>query len=406
MRLTKFPTSRGIVIGVVIASVFGFTTGTSSQALVSQGLAPESATAALAAQPAAPPGTFPRRGKWNAITDVEGILVGQYNKLDDGYRTGTTVVFAPDGAENGVSVPGGWPGGVNTDVLDPTKNSQLSNAIFLSGGSFFGLSAYGGVMQWLEEHGIGLKVGPGPNDVDPLVSGAIVYDLARGGKFTARPDASFGYKAMANAKTGPVAQGNVGAGTATRASPFKGGVGTASVEYENGLKVGALIIVNAGTPVDPNTCNLLAAFLGISDEFKGLRTPTAKECDAVYPKPKREKIDPSVQPITAIAVVATNAKLDAASTSQMASRGADGQVIGIDTIHTLGDGDSVFALSTGKWSQPCVERACLETVYEGATKTIARAIVHAVLNAQSETGPDARKSYCDSFPSACKHLGR
>lgn len=402
MRLTKFPTSRGIVVTVVVASVIGFATGTSSEATAPH-QADTQINAELAAQPAAA-ATFPRPGKFNAITDVDGILVGQYNKLDNGYRTGTTVIFAPDGAENGVSVPGGWPGTINTDVLDPTKNPQPSNAIFLSGGSFYGLSAYGGVMQWLEEHGIGLKVGPGPNDVDPLVSGAIVYDLNRGGRFTARPDASFGYNAIANAKSGKIDQGNFGAGTATGSTPFKGGIGTASVEYANGLKVGAIIAVNAGTPVDPNTCGLLAAFLRLGDEFKGLRLPSEKECDALFPKPKVSREEPSPHPITAIAVVATNAKLSESATSQMASRGADGEVIAIDTIHTLGDGDAVFALSTGKWSGTCTDRACLETVYEGATKALARAVVHAILNAETEPGPNGRKSYCDALPSACKHL--
>lgn len=399
MRLTKFPPSRGVIVGVVAASVIGFA-ATASEAVVPQSLNPELAAPLAARQPST--GTFPRPGKWNAITDIDGIQVGQYNRLDNGYRTGTTVIFAPDGAENGVSVPGGWPGTVNTDVLDPTKNPQPTHAIFLSGGSFYGLSAFGGVMKWLEEKGIGLKVGPGPNDVDPLVSGAIVYDLNRGGRFTARPDESFGYNAINNAKTGPVAQGNVGAGTATGASPFKGGIGTASVEYANGLKVGAIIAVNAGTPVDPKTCGLLAHFLELGDEFKGLRLPTEKECEVIYPKPKQENPETAAHPITAIAVVATNAKLTESATSQMASRGADGQVIGIDTIHTLGDGDAVFALSTGKWSGDCSARSCLETVYEGATKTIARAIVSAVLHAESE--PNGRKSYCDALPSACKLL--
>lgn len=386
--------------GMLRAGIAAMAIGALAVAGVTQVLAaPSSSKGSAAAKRQA--SEFPRPGQNNAITDVEGIEVGQYTRDDAPYLTGTTVVFAPDGAENGVSVPGGWPGGVNTDVLDPTKNPQPSHAIFLSGGSFYGLTAFGGVMRWLEEKGIGIKVGPGPNDVDPLVSGAIVYDLARGGKFTARPNEEFGYRAIDAHRDGPVEQGNVGAGTGTSSSPFKGGIGTASVEYENGLKVGAIIAVNAGSPVDPRTCGLLAHYLELGDEFKGLRLPKEKECRKLFPDVAPRDDKPAAHPITAIAVVATNAKLDESATSQMASRGADGQVIAIDTIHTLGDGDSVFALSTGKWNQPCTERSCLETVYEGATKTIARAVVHAVLNAKTAGG---RTSYCEALPSACKRL--
>jgi putative pantetheine hydrolase len=358
---------------------------------------------------------FPRPGPLNAITDVAGIQVGQYTRTKAPYQTGTTVVYAPDGAVHGVTVPGGWPGTINTDVLRPSKNPQLSNAIFLSGGSYYGLQAFGGVMRWLEGHCDGLQVGPKACDVDPLVSGAIVFDLGRGGAFQARPTEKFGYRAIDKAKAGPVAQGNVGAGTGAHSSPFKGGIGTASVEYQNGLKVGALIAVNASTAVNPKTCGFYAAYLGLDHEFKGLRWPNKKRCEKVFPHARQMNSKGNATDViktraadqevphahTAIAVVATNANLNSAQTSQMASRGADGEVIAIDTIHTLEDGDTVFALSTGKWHHACNNTQCLEKVYAAATKTIARAVVHALLHAQSTR---SIPSYCDTFPRACRHL--
>ncbi|MGH3098920.1 MAG: P1 family peptidase [Streptosporangiales bacterium] len=346
---------------------------------------------------------FPRPGHLNAITDVAGIQVGQYSRTDGDYQTGTTVVRAPDGAVNGVSVPGGWPGTINTDVLDPKKNPQLSDAVFLSGGSYYGLATFGGVMRWMEQHCEGLQVGPKRCDVDPLVSGAIVFDLGRGGDFDARPTADFGYRAADNTQPGRVAQGNVGAGTGTHSTPFKGGIGTASIEYKDGLTVGALIAVNAGTAVNPNNCGFYARYLGLGDEFKGLRLPTKRACRKAFATNASAGSKQPAHPHTAIAVVATNAGLSDAQTAQMASRGGDGEVIAIDTIHTLGDGDTIFALSTDKWKGSCDQTDCLERVYAGATKTIARAVVHALLNAKSTQGI---VSYCDTFARACKHLAK
>jgi L-aminopeptidase/D-esterase-like protein len=129
------------------------------------------------------------------------------------------------------------------------------------GGSYFGLASFAGIMRWLEENGVCMSIGPDPYDVGRLVSGAVVHDLLRGDS-KARPDAEFGSQALRN-KAGEVEQGDVGPGTGTRTGyeilPLKGGIGTASVELDGGIVVGAIPAVNAvGTPVDLTDCGLRA----------------------------------------------------------------------------------------------------------------------------------------------------
>src|SRR5690625_54845 len=131
-------------------------------------------------------------GEHNAITDVAGVEVGHYQETEDGAYTGTTVVLVKDGAVGGVDVRGSAPGTRETDLLDPINMVQEVQAIVLSGGSAYGLEAATGVMRYLEEQGIGHPVGQ--DRVVPIVPAAILFDLGRGGDWTRRPDADFGYQ--------------------------------------------------------------------------------------------------------------------------------------------------------------------------------------------------------------------
>ncbi|MBB5978235.1 P1 family peptidase [Kribbella solani] len=341
-------------------------------------------------------------GPQNAITDVPGILVGQVERLDPPYLTGTTVVYAPATAVAGVDVRGGAPGTRETDLLSPVNSNGGVNAIVLTGGSAFGLDTAGSVMRWLEQRGEGVRVGQGEYDVVPIVPTAVIFDLARGGDFTARPEPSWGADAIAAATDGPVALGNHGAGAGARARSLKGGVGSASVRLDDGSTVGALVIVNAaGSTVDADG-NLYAARLGLGDEFSQLRTPTEPPPAAA---PGRNLI-PGPPMNTVIAVVATDVPLDKAATTRMAMVAHDGLARALDPIHTLVDGDSIFALSTTT-DQPRLSvtdpaaLAQLEAVYAAGARTLSRAIVHAMLNAESvQTPTGIIPSYRDAFPSA------
>ncbi|WP_328994390.1 P1 family peptidase [Kribbella sp. NBC_01245] len=337
----------------------------------------------------------------NAITDVPGVLIGQYERTDEPYLTGTTVIYLPGTAVAGVDVRGGAPGTRETDLLDPVNSNPGVNAIVLTGGSAYGLDAASGVMAWLEERGEGVRVGPDPSEVVPIVPAAVLFDLGRGGSFRARPDADWGRRAISAAAAGPVAEGNVGAGAGARAGRLKGGVGTASVRLANGFTVGALVVVNAvGSAVD-ETGRMLGERAGIDGEFAGLATPVEGPPEAP-PGPL-----PGMN--TVIAVIATDAPLDKVGATRLAMVGHDGLARSVDPIHTLLDGDTVFGLSTAppevaKWSvSNLADLVSLETVFAAGARTLARAVVRGMLAAEAVTTPAVTlQSYRSAYPSAVR----
>ncbi|HSU45566.1 MAG TPA: P1 family peptidase, partial [Arthrobacter sp.] len=192
-----------------------------------------------------------------SITDVPGIRVGHVQKDTDGWLTGVTVVLPPPGTVGSVDVQGGGPATHETDALDPTTLVSAVDAVVLTGGSAYGLASAAGAQRWCEENGRGFAV---PGGVVPIVPAAAIFDLGRGGDFSARPTPDMGYSATAAAaaeKEGhDVGRGNAGAGTGAviGRGQFKGGVGTASVTLDSGVVVGALVVVNAlGLPFGTTT---------------------------------------------------------------------------------------------------------------------------------------------------------
>jgi L-aminopeptidase/D-esterase-like protein len=362
-----------------------------------------------------------RHGPRNSITDVPGIRVGVETRTDFPYRTGVTVVWAPQGATGGAFVPGGWPGSINTDVLQPGKRGQKIDVAFLTGGSYFGLATFDGIIRWLEDHGYGLVTGATPAETDPLVSGAVVYDLGRGGAFKARPTPDWGRAAMQAANEGKVKQGNVGAGTGTNSGggiPLKGGQGSASQLLTSGVTVGVVVAVNAaGTPVNFSDCGLFGAAFEVQSEFKAYnyKTPTFDECVKVRPRP--QNVVSASQSVvvaqataaeyeeehahTTIGVVATDAILTVAQANLLAKAANEGHDLAVSPINLTGDGDAMFAMATGRVA---VTDAQFQEILQAARETWARAIAHAALNAETTANPltgAKRLSYCDTFPSAC-----
>ncbi len=278
-----------------------------------------------------------------SITDVPGVRVGHAQRVGRGWLTGTTVVSIPHGAVPGVDVRGGGPGTRETDALDPRNLVDVVHAVCLTGGSAYGLAAADGVMDVLARRGLGVRVGPGANEVVPVVPAAVIFDLGRGGDFGKRPDAGFGRRALVAARATPPARGAVGAGTGAVAGGLQGGVGTSSVRLtfgsaaEDAVVVGALAVVNAsGAVLDPET--------GLPWEVDGfhLRRPSNAERTSLrevanFPEPLN----------TTIGVVATSARLTKAEVSKLASIGHDGIARAVRPSHSLFDGDTVFALATG-----------------------------------------------------------
>lgn len=310
-------------------------------------------------------------GPHNALTDVTGLRVG-HAAVENGL-SGTTVVLAPPGgAVAGVDVRGAAPGTRETDLLAPGNSVQRVHAIVLSGGSAYGLAAADGVMGRLEAAGIGFEV---PGGVVPIVPAAVVFDLGRGWSFADRPDAATGAAAYDAARDGPVAQGVVGAGTGALVGGIKGGIGTASTALADGSVVAALVVLNAaGSAVAPGS--------GLP---YGLRAGLPGEFGEVAPRPADPLPEPTLGTATTLAVVATDVTLDKAGAGRLATMGHDGLARAISPIHTIMDGDTVFGLSTAV--RPAPEPPGLFALHAAAADVVTRAVVHALLAAETVTTP-------------------
>ena len=320
--------------------------------------------------PSASPALFP-----GAITQVRGLEVGQFT--DPRRPTGCSVVIARTGAVGGVDVRGAAPGTRETDLLDPANLVGVVHAVLLTGGSAWGLDAAGGVMRWLEEEGVGLYVGSAPGQVVPIVPAAVLFDLHLGDA-RIRPDAAAGYAAC-QAAGDEIAQGNAGAGAGATVGklfgmPYamKGGIGTASVTLE-GVTVGALIAVNAlGDVVDPAAGTPIAG--ARTEDGQQLRGSVAAALAGDKPLALLAGAN------TTIGVVATDAPLTKAQCQRLAGAGHDGLARAIRPVHTMSDGDTLFALSTGMAGALDFNVLCTMAV-----EAVARACVNAVRAAQGVT---------------------
>jgi L-aminopeptidase/D-esterase-like protein len=320
-----------------------------------------------------------RPGPHNALTDVPGLRVGHAALAGPGALSGTTVVLAPaGGAVAGADVRGAAPGTRETDLLHPGTTVQRVHAVVLSGGSAYGLAAAGGVMARLEAAGIGFPV---PGGVVPIVPGAVVFDLGRGGDFAARPDATTGAAAYDAAIDGPVEQGVVGAGTGAQAGALKGGIGTASAVLDDGTIVAALVVANsAGSAVDQRTGELYGVGSGLPGEF-----PSIEVDAAALDELRRAPRPPGLGTATTLAVVATDVTLDKAGCGRLATMGHDGLARAVVPAHTATDGDAVFGLSTA--ARPTPDLPGLVALQAAAADVVSRAIAHALLAAETVTTP-------------------
>ncbi|MGW2741035.1 P1 family peptidase [Streptomyces sp. NPDC001450] len=325
----------------------------------------------------------------DALTDVAGLRVGHATLGGDGRLTGTTVVLAPEGgAVAAVDVRGGGPGTKETDALDPRNVVQKIDAVVLTGGSAYGLDAASGVMAWLEEQGRGVRVGPDPGHVVPVVPAACVFDLGRGGDFRARPDAATGRAAVeaaaASAQGAAVHEGCVGAGTGAVAGQLKGGVGTASAVLDSGVTVAALVVANAaGSVLDPETGVLYGEL------FQGrVRYPEENVHEAARRRLAEVASKNALPPLnTTLAVVATDADLTKAQAQKMAGTAHDGIARAVRPVHLLHDGDTVFTLATGARTLDSGSPLALNDVFAASADVVTRAIVRAVRAAESVDGP-------------------
>lgn len=301
------------------------------------------------------------------LTDVAGLEVGHATHAHR--PTGCSVVIARQGAVAGVDVRGAAPGTRETDLLAPANLVQQVHAVCLAGGSAWGLDAASGVMRWLEEQGVGLDTGV---SLVPIVPAAVVFDLGVGDS-RIRPDAALGYQACTQAVPGPGPQGNVGAGSGALVGKLygmplamRGGLGSASLRV-NGCTVAAMVVCNAvGDVLDPATGEWLAG--ARSDDGQRLRISRDAMLRGELPQHLLAGTN------TTIGVVATDARLTKAQAQRLAQVSHDGLARAINPVHTMLDGDTLFALATGQSDQH-PDMLLLATL---AAEVTARAVVNAV----------------------------
>ncbi len=320
----------------------------------------------------------------NAITDVRGVEVGHAQHKEA--LTGCTVILCRKGAVAGVDVRGGAPGTRETDLLDPVHLVEKVHAVVLAGGSAFGLDAATGVMRYLEERKIGFDTGAAKV---PIVPAAILYDLGLG-RADVRPDAAMGYRAAASASSNAPDEGNVGVGMGASVGKMfggslsmKAGVGTASMNIGGGVTVGALVGVNAwGDVVDPQTNQIIAGLRSgkVGPLHVGNKDTFADTLRTMKSTVGRGVLGFATRTNTVIGVVATNARLTKSQVTKVAQMAQDAIARTIRPAHTMLDGDTIFALSTGTRS------ADITTVGAFAAEVMAEAILRAVRKAAPAGG--------------------
>jgi L-aminopeptidase/D-esterase-like protein len=330
----------------------------------------------------------------NLLTDIEGVAVGHATDLALG--SGVTAIVFDEPAIASGSVLGGAPGGRDTALLDPSMTVQTVDAFVLSGGSAFGLDAAGGVQSGLREIGRGFQVG---SVRVPIVPQAILMDLLNGGNKDwglHSPYREMGYEAFRAAAKGEFALGTIGAGTGASTATFKGGLGSASARTSAGHTIAALLAVNAmGSATVAEGPHFWSAPFEQAQEFGGLGLPAhfTENHTALRMKGANLKA-------TTIGVVVTNAVLTKAQAHRLSIMAHDGLARAVLPAHLPGDGDTIFAASTG--ARPLGDMAAFAELCHLATLVTARAVARGVYEATALPNTNAQPAWRDKFISPAK----
>ena len=333
-----------------------------------------------------------KTGKTNLITDVPGIRVG--NAQDETLRSGVTVIQPDEPVVASVDVRGGGPGTRETEALNADCLVDFIHAVVLSGGSAYGLDSASGVMSYLAETKIGFDLG---GAIIPIVPAAILFDLLNGGDKNwggVAPYRDLGYEAVANA-TDRTELGNVGAGLGATCGDLKGGLGSASLVFDdNGteITVGALAAVNAtGSVTMPGSPVMWAFPFERDNELGGqpisqIKTPIELDLN----------LDVQVGANTTIVTVATDAVLTKPQARRIAIMAQDGFSRALRWVHSPFDGDSVFVLATGKRALSDPNHA-LSKLGMLAADCVTRAIARGVYEAKSLGGFESYRARFGQF---------
>lgn len=319
--------------------------------------------------------------EWKEISlhDIKNIRIG--HAQDEEHATGCSVIICEKKAICGVDVRGGGPASRETELLNPLASNDGIHGLLLSGGSAYGLDAAGGVMQYLEEHHIGLKVGKA---LVPIVVGSCIFDLGCVDN-RVRPDAKMGYQACKDSEQNKERNGNVGAGMGATVGKIRGdefamksGLGCYALQVGK-LQVGAIVVVNAiGDVFELDSTHQLAGLLNMKKD--GMLN---SEYEAVKLLQLMNKFSLN----TTIGAIITNADLDKAQMNKVAAMASNGIARTIRPVNTSMDGDSIYALSVGK------VKSSADVVGTIAARVLAKAINRAVLETDEKYGYLSAKSF-------------
>ena len=278
------------------------------------------------------------------LTALRGVQVGHSTHLDK--LTGCTFIRFDRPYTVAYKGYGGNIGSYNTEILRSGQTKYQSNGIFISGGSLTGLMSGGELTDCLRNDRYGAPLGM--NIYNPLISGAIIFDL---GLFVEPFDKNYAVEAYRNLSVEPVSSGNVCAGTGASVGKFrwlemgsksgamKGGVGNARVDLGNGITVTALSVVNAMGNITLPDETILAGNRDETSDFKK------------YEEVQEFVTGPSGN--TTISVVGINVNLQGREHyERVAHLASHGQVRAINPVHTSQDGDSIFVFSTEQINNP------------------------------------------------------
>lgn len=328
----------------------------------------------------------------NLLIDIDGVAVGHATDLVLGSGV-TAIVFDTRAIASG-SMLGGAPGGRDTALLDPSMTVEAVDAFVLSGGSAFGLDAAGGVQSGLRDIGRGFQIG---SVRVPIVPQAILMDLLNGGDKDwglHSPYRDMGYEAFKAASSAAFALGTVGAGTGATTATFKGGLGSASAETSSGLRVAAIVAVNAmGSATVGASQHFWAAPFENDSEFGGRGLPVAfTHTDSAM------RIKGVTLTATTIGAVVTDAILTKAQAHRLSIMAHGGLARAILPSHLSSDGDTMFAAATG--CKPLTAAADFSELCHLATLVTARAIARGVFEAAALPHQGAQPSWQDRFGDA------
>lgn len=308
-----------------------------------------------------------------------GVKIGHFT--DKKNLTGITVFIAEKGAEIGIEIRGSWPGFISAPYFGPKSSSTATNSIILSGGSTHGmLESVSGAFQYMEEKGIGMATRAGSI---PYITASVIYDLAvLMGK--RKPTKKDGYDAAKSASYSNLLQGNVGVGTgATTGKWFKGkflkgGFGMAVTQLPDDILVGAFVVTNSvGDVVNPNNNKFYSDSGGFNLDKKNIKKRKDNLLGLIDMTPMN----------TTLAVIATNAAINNFQLMKVAELAHDGMARAIMPVHTMMDGDIVFAISSHNGERKDISYmnplTQVDIIGMGAADALMKAIKNSILNAKS-----------------------